>query len=372
MQVHLRFFPLAGCLLILLSFLSLHTAIHHIKGNPLTIQTCSTVVIHSISTQLCFSSKSEEVALKRSIGDKGIQIRFDKDSLTVNDDKRNLVITGVAGEIRHFHAVNRLVWSLRDTGSQAEVAIFHPDSDNFDPNLYEKRFGGVFTVPYKKSDRQFELERFLHFADWMDANAHRYDNVFLVDTDVAFITNPFDNLPLPSVDAPALVLNAEISRIKIGDCRFHRQWIGCLYGGEDQLPKSMMESNRICAGASYGNAAGMKKYFRLLADKIKETGCNDQGIHNWLYYTGVFEKEGIKVRVDQYEDAIVGNMATVPKVTLNAKGQVLNGKGQPYTVLHAFKWRNHLPKIHEGFWPNFGENDTRLVEVDPRPLSIFN
>ncbi|ORY51034.1 hypothetical protein BCR33DRAFT_712964 [Rhizoclosmatium globosum] len=329
MQVHLRFFPLAGCLLILLSFLSLHTAIHHIKGNPVTIQTCSTVVIHSISTQLCFSSKSEEVALKRSIGDKGIQIRVDKDRLAVNDDKRNLVITGVAGEIRHFHAVNRLVWSLRDTGSQAEVAIFHPDSDNFDPNLYEKRFGGVFTVPYKKSDRQFELERFLHFADWMD------------------VTHT------------------------IGDCRFHRQWIGCLYGGEDQLPKSMMESNRICAGASYGNVAGMKKYFRLLADKIKETGCNDQGIHNWLYYTGVFEKEGIKVRVDQYEDAIVGNMATVPEVTLNAKGQVLNGKGQPYTVLHAFKWGNHCPRYMKDFGPTLA-NDTRIVEVDPRPLSIFN
>ncbi|KAJ3298318.1 hypothetical protein HDU79_011605, partial [Rhizoclosmatium sp. JEL0117] len=192
MHSNLLIVPLAGCLLVVLSYLALinvHTpaagAVHN-HSIPLTAsQTCSTVVINSIPARLCFKSKEDESSVKEQSYNNSIRLNLgiENDQLTVStqNHKRHLLLTAAGGDVKHFHAINRLIWSLRDTGSMADVAIFHPESSKYNSTFYNDRFGGVFTVPYTpyKADRPIVMERFIQFADWMDKNAINYDKIIV-------------------------------------------------------------------------------------------------------------------------------------------------------------------------------------------------
>ncbi|KAJ3061465.1 hypothetical protein HDU98_002639, partial [Podochytrium sp. JEL0797] len=181
--------------------------------------------------------------------------------------KPNLVITGLTGDENRFLSLNRFIWSLRQTKSDAHVLIFHPESDHFDPIFYESRFGNVSTLPYHPTghDHPFVHERFVQYSNFMKENAHKYNKVLLVDTDA------------------------------MGDWGWHREWVGGAAGGWDKVPEEIRNATRICAGTTFGNSEGIRKYLELMAEILLETHCNDQGIHNYLYYYGVLEKQGVKM-----------------------------------------------------------------------------
>ncbi|KAJ3070161.1 hypothetical protein HDU98_006802 [Podochytrium sp. JEL0797] len=286
--------------------------------------------------------------------------------------KPNLVITGLTGDENRFLSLNRFIWSLRQTKSEAHVLIFHPESDHFDPLFYESRFGNVSTLPYHPTghDHPFVHERFVQYSNFMKENAHKYNKVLLVDTDAVFPRDPFETLKLTTGESgvPSVQLYAENPRVLMGGCRYHREWVGCTVGGWNKVPEEIRNATRICAGTTFGNSEGIRKYLQLMAEILLETHCNDQGIHNYLYYYGVLESQGVKVEKVELCDSLVANLSTTDKIRLNALGDVLNGKGEVYSVVHHFTYGKALNALYDQRWP-FELQESRVIDHDLRSVA---
>jgi hypothetical protein len=78
----------------------------------------------------------------------------------------------------------------------------------------------------------------------------------------------------------------------------------------------------------------MMRYLSLMDSHIRaQPTCNDQGIHNYLFYFVLNDTSSVRI---PHETGFVGSLGTSPWVYRNKYGLVLNQNNEVYSVIHQF------------------------------------
>lgn len=153
--------------------------------------------------------------------------------------------------------------------------------------------------------------------------------------DVYFQGDPFSDWPGPGLHA-----FEEDRSTLIGQCRFHREWLG-EFGGAATLDRLAGEA-RFCAGTIMGDRSSVIPFLEIMvaATKLLPTFRSyggDQGLYNILAHEGRIPH---LVRHGN-DESVVYTVGGVPReeVRLDADGYVVNDRGYRAPVLHQYDRR---------------------------------
>jgi hypothetical protein len=127
--------------------------------------------------------------------------------------------------------------------------------------------------------------RYLVYSDYLESEPN-VSNIFLTDIrDVIFQTDIFKT-PVCSLEL------YEEEQKSIGDCPYNYGWVQHLLGKAHA--RKYKNFNVLCSGTTTGNVHAMKEYLRLMSECVDNSslplGAIDQGIHNFLYYSGKLQQ----------------------------------------------------------------------------------
>jgi hypothetical protein len=127
------------------------------------------------------------------------------------------------------------------------------------------------------------------YRNYLKENHH--DLVLLSDVrDVLFQDDPFAD-PLRA----ELEICLEAKRLPIGECPYNQFFLNALYG--TQAAQSLADKPIACAGTVRGTSDGVKRYLIRTTQHIEQLwrpiGMCDQGMHNYLYWTGALEPAAV-------------------------------------------------------------------------------
>lgn len=183
-----------------------------------------------------------------------------------------------------------------------------------------------------------QLARFFYYEDFVAQ--HPYGRILLTDVrDVFFQRDPFEQLP-----AAGLAVGLETEAYTIGTEFWNSRWIRNSYGS-----KALSEIGQhpvSCAGVTFGDHAAISNYLRRMCDEILSASLRavvmqaDQGMHNYLLWTGCF---GTYTRLPTFGSA-VATLNTIEYETLptNPKGELLNADGSVVSIVHQY---DRCPKL---------------------------
>ena len=209
--------------------------------------------------------------------------------------------------------------------------------DAFIQNLRSKGFKGTIEIldwtPNKAVP--FFTERVQQYRDTIARLSAGFDTVMTTDLrDVLFQGNPED------IEHSDLDLFLEDASVKIRDCPYNSSWIRTGWG-QDGL--DLVGHNSIsCAGVVIGTPTGMNAYYDRMWQMCQAGYAMvvDQGIHNYLLWTGKFA--GIPARVVANEAGAVYTLQYVDGIVVK-NHRILNRAGKPrsYVISMIATWRNY-------------------------------
>lgn len=131
----------------------------------------------------------------------------------------------------------------------------------------------------KLDEADVQISRFSAYRCFLEA-AHGVERVLFVDTrDLIFQGNPFYVYTDQNVH-----FFQETSLLSIEQNGINNAWLqGCT---TPQIARHYGGFPVQNAGCFIGPKAAVLKYTKVMVEKLKVTGCNDQGMHNLLLYTG--------------------------------------------------------------------------------------
>lgn len=176
--------------------------------------------------------------------------------------------------------------------------------------------------------------RYLLYYRFLLSRPDTYRHIFLTDLrDVIFQGNP-----LSHGEKGRLRFYVEEPPNTIGSCPNNSRWIR-EYFGEETL-QSLATRPIICSGTTLGDYEAILTYLEKFiltlhqSRSLMRVGV-DQGIHNYLAYT---ELQSL-VTLCPNRTAEVLTMGLMPReenFARNSAGQLIDGNGNPYAVLHQF------------------------------------
>jgi hypothetical protein len=133
------------------------------------------------------------------------------------------------------------------------------------------------------------FSRFVRYGEMLRDMDPQYDRILMADvTDVLFQGHPLDTAPEGD-----LLVFIETAGRTINDCKQNRGWIETLYGPE---VLARLGGNDIsCVGTTIGDHSSVLQYIdRMVGPQPRPADArpllnywgHDQGIHNYLLYTG--------------------------------------------------------------------------------------
>ena len=222
--------------------------------------------------------------------------------------------------------------SLRRNFQGDCVIITHPLSAE-ELAFYEKY--NVFTFELEQAipnPKDIQVGRYDIYKAVLEDNFLDTDQILICDVrDVMFQDDPFKGstgVELEFFEEPCLFKN----------CTANWPWVGGIYGKEGM---SIVENrNVICSGTTMGTRVGIVSYIDIMIteiQRIRDTGRplyqgEDQPIHNFLIYTGVFNTFVLHKNGR-------GPITTVhhqQRLTFDRKGRLLNDDGTPTPVIHQW------------------------------------
>lgn len=278
--------------------------------------------------------------------------------------KPDLIITA---EANHFDraVISTFLYSLRDTGSKAEVLLFTTDADDLELRVLADEFAPVTLANWTvKEGEDLVIVRFGFYVKWL---AHKerfqhYRRIFLSDLDVVFFKDPFG--PTIKVPQPSgLALFAENRTLTIGMCEAHRYWINECDGKLGDLWKLMATESRICAGTVIGTADAVYMLLDKEVSILNSTRCNDQLTLQYLHYS----KQLAKAIVYHTEDGPGATLGTELFWSLDRWGRVINMKGEVVTFAHQFRYHEGIAEVVARRWPYLPRGDVREEAAVPIP-----
>lgn len=191
------------------------------------------------------------------------------------------------------------------------------------------------------AQRVFHLvyRRYLLYANYLLRHATEFDRVLLADSrDVFFQRDPFCWNP-----PPGLHVMTEDESIRIGKCRIHRRWMGCLFG-EDYVHRHA-EHSVSCSGTTFGDASSIRQYLEQMVAttmgvRSLKNKNGDQGVHNYLLIERLLSN--VTVHANGHGPVLTMGVMPPAAVRFNADGEVLNADGRPAPVLHQY---DRLPDV---------------------------
>lgn len=246
-----------------------------------------------------------------------------------------------------FYDVNKFILSLKKTSYHGDVVIFmgngiSPLSRHFfkkhgikalyfsnidvlpDNNEAKRLFG--FVSPTTHNNYRYYL-----YYDFLKSNLDKYDKVLLTDVkDVLFQEDPF-NFSLKK--ELCFVLEGKSKTIG-DDVIYNGPWIRTIYG-EQGLER--VRTNYIsCCGTVFGTTKAVLGYLENMLQemgKLKNASITlDQGIHNYLLYTGCFEN----YQLVSNDEGFVLTVSNEQNYYIDTKGIIRKLDGTPYSVVHQF------------------------------------
>lgn len=222
--------------------------------------------------------------------------------------------------------------SLRRNFQGDCVIITHPLSPE-ELIFYEKY--NIFTFELEQAipnPKDIQVGRYDIYKAVLEDNFSDADQILICDVrDVMFQDDPFKGstgVELEFFEEPCLFKN----------CTANWPWVGGIYGKEGM---AMVENRSvICSGTTMGTRAGIVSYIDTMIteiQRIRDTGRplyqgEDQPIHNYLIYTGVFNTFVLHKNGR-------GPITTVhhqQRLTFDRKGRLLNDDGTPTPVIHQW------------------------------------
>jgi hypothetical protein len=159
-------------------------------------------------------------------------------------------------------------------------------------------------------------------------------SILLTDIrDVIFQRSVFEQ-PLTGLE-----LFAEENK-KIGECYYNYSWLKQVAG--QRIAKSMASCDVICAGTTAGDFNAILNYLTKMHSHIDNStfpiGPQDQGIHNYLYYSGGLGDCPVEVRRNKS-----GRVQTIGNGTFDIDNGYLRGHGGEITpIVHQWDRCNSL------------------------------
>ncbi len=261
--------------------------------------------------------------------------------------KSNLVMS--LGASYKYHHLEPLFRSLKHTGYSDHFVFFY---DDLAGSTIEKlkRFGFTLipytcSYPYVKDPiiEQYLADqpdftphpktlRYFLYNAYLRAYRNTYQNVFIGDCrDLVFQKQPFDDFMLEGLHC-----FAEDNSQSIGSNQFNSQWIREAFG--EEVLNQIANKPIICSGTTYGNIESMVDYTNLMIEQIKrvkDRGCKDQGIHNYLIHTGKISD----VSIHSDDSGSVSTLSTFKaydKIKLNQEMNVLDLNGSVIPIVHQY------------------------------------
>jgi hypothetical protein len=87
----------------------------------------------------------------------------------------------------------------------------------------------------------------------------------------------------------------------------------------------------------------------VLSNEIESTGCNDQGILNYLYYSCLISH--LNVTVHSNEHGLGGTVGSNPHYWSNTFGDLVNQDGEIQAWIHQYKWHPAAISSFMSKWP---------------------
>lgn len=192
--------------------------------------------------------------------------------------------------------------------------------------------------------------RWIKLRDFLFGEKRVYHAVLFTDVrDVVFQGDPFSIMR--GSNSTALFVFREASPARrgedgtIGTEQRNKGWVAKCFGsaGLERVAGNVV----TCAGVTLGGWDASKIYVKQMVEYIlSKSSCIDQGVHNYLVYSGILEKALaphplVAVRLDQ---GIVASMQSMPPDTVvrNRIGEIVNGRGGlPFLVVHQYDRSKH-------------------------------
>ena len=264
-------------------------------------------------------------------------------------EKKNLILT--AGSGYTFYQLRPFLDTLYRTSFHGELVFFVSDTDDatlaklkkypitiiqfvYDhpyvtdhPGVAANILQDIDFVPHPKT------LRYIMYLAYLKAHLDRYENVMLTDVrDVIFQKDPFDFEIRNKIYS-----FLEDKNQTIHDNYFNSDWIQQAFG--EEALRQIGHKPIICSGISIGKYPPMVGYLEKLvhyiANVVKDKGCKDQGIHNYIIHTNqvatvelIPDDEGPVSTVSSYKD--------VAKVMMDKDKLVRNKMGHVVNVVHMY------------------------------------
>lgn len=143
---------------------------------------------------------------------------------------------------------------------------------------------GMFWRSLGRYSLHIMLDRFFLALELVQAHRNLFANVLLTDSrDVVFQRNPFARI------GQGLVSGLEEKTI--GDCSVNSDWITQVYGTD--VHNTLSKRRIVCAGVTLGPVREVERYLVAMCgeiwrrlSKVALIAQYDQGIHNYLIYSG--------------------------------------------------------------------------------------
>ena len=167
---------------------------------------------------------------------------------------------------------------------------------------------------------------------YLRASDERHDRVMLTDVkDVFFQRDPF------AFDdgGAALCVFEEDRSLRIADCPLNATWLVRAFG--EVALGHLADRPILCSGTTSGRIEGIAAYCDAMVETLRGRGVTwiggDQGVHNFLVYTGRFGT----ARAFLNEDGPVLTLAARREVLKrNPSGFLVNRAGEVPNVLHQY------------------------------------
>lgn len=241
--------------------------------------------------------------------------------------KKNLILSIITNY--PYKKVKPFIDTLNMTKFDGDLVFFYDNISSKTIKLLLKNGAKLISFDskeYESKGLSVVRARFLLYRNFIEKNKDKYGLVFITDVrDVVFQSNPFDfksyskiNFFLEEEKIKNSPLNVDILKSVGGECAVKK------YGNK----------NIVCAGTTIGTAAGTLDYLNKMSDNIFK-GKEDQGLHNYLIYSGAFPKANLFHNFNG--PILTAGYVKKDDLKYNSSGQVIDKQDRVIPVLHQYE-----------------------------------
>lgn len=228
----------------------------------------------------------------------------------------------------------RLIRSLRTTGSQATIVIFTPNGVTlprwvFDCGVLQIQ-SSPFTTRVKSSPYKMRWE---WYYEYLKKNLYKYDRIFHTDAfDAFFFGDPFTF----ANDHSALYFQMEDKSLR--SCPYNKKWILSCHFDMDR--KRMLANTIACSGSLLGGAESFFKFNEILVTHNEWPLCwgkgFDQGDFNYILYNFLPETNITIYKMNCNSGFMTYNYCVDKNRMFNRNNQPVTPNGTLITYAHQY------------------------------------